>query len=256
MTKSLQIKDFDNIRLEISSPGLTGTNIEVPLFVLHSVAHVMNISLPISTAPSLKIIFEADRESPICYRAKQTIYLAAELIQWSRIAYQFTHELCHYVIPEDVHQNFRWLEESICELSSYYFLPKISKYWRRTGVNLTTDKHELYYPYFTSYVENNSHKANSFDFSSFASDTQISQDLKELMSDCEIRDKNAYIANNLLPIFQRLPKTWQAIPFLCYPSSNLSFRDFLEEWIKLSPIESRAGLCEVARLFGAKNLHM
>ncbi|MFZ9847126.1 MAG: hypothetical protein ACO3EE_03105 [Flavobacteriales bacterium] len=55
----------------------------------------------------------------------------------SAIIYQFSHEYCHYLIDSAIKNyegRFIWLEESLCELASYFVLEKYNKQ------NLITDK--------------------------------------------------------------------------------------------------------------------
>lgn len=155
------------------------------------------------------------------------------------------------MISGEVVSELCWLEESICELSSYFFLPKITKYWLRLGRsnNIETTK-QNYAPYFESYVIADQEKVEPFDLSLLISDPNASE-LNSLMNNYDLRKKNAYIAVKLLPIFKKYPKTWRAIPFLSKIPSGLSFSDSLVKWIELSPIEAHTGLQKMAELFGA-----
>lgn len=252
MQSSYSLKDFPQITLDCTTSNLLPGQIDNLLFVLHSVAHVTNISLPLVGIRPVVIIIDPTKKNPTCHRSLQKIYLSSPPTRWCKMAYQFAHELCHYVIPSEVPFNLRWLEESICELSSYYFLPKISKYWKRIGINLKTSDGELYYPFFTSYVEDDQKKAVSFDLASFCSSTHTSSDLLKLIKDCEIRNMNTHVANELLPIFKSHPKTWHAIPLLASINSNMSLEASLAEWIALSPEESHIGLQKIAQIFGTE----
>ena len=78
--------------------------------------------------------------------------------------------------------------------------------------------------------------------------SQIAYQLAHEM--CYQRSKNRYISLRLLPIFERFPKTWHAIPYLSKVPAQLSFPDSLAKWIELSPMESRNGLQELALVFG------
>ena len=163
--------------------------------------------------------------------------------------YQLAHEMCHTVIHGKVQQNLRWLEESICELSSYYFLPKLSEYWQNTAINLMTADGQLYYPCFKTYVENDVQKAIPFEISQLCK-TPKTQLAKKLDSDPYLRDMNSYIANRLLPIFQSHPNTWSAVPLLCNISDTSSLSDALLEWISISAAECRSALIEISNIFG------
>lgn len=251
MTSSYPLKDFPQIVLDCTASNLLPSQVGYTMLVLHSVAHVFNISLSLSNIRPVVIILDSARKNPTCYRTLQKIYLSSPPTRWCKMAYQFAHELCHYVIPSDVSSRLCWLEESICELSSYYFLPKISKYWKRIGVNLTSTEGELYYPFFTSYIEDDQKKAVDFDLSSFCSSAHSSNLLK-LINDCEIREMNAHIANEFLPVFKAHPDTWHAVPYLCQIKSDLTLKESLTEWLALSPEESRIGLRRIAQIFGAE----
>lgn len=177
------------------------------------------------------------------------IILNSNPSSWSRLAYQLAHEMCHTVIHGKVQQNLRWLEESICELSSYYFLPKLSEYWQNTAINLMTADGQLYYPCFKTYVENDVQKAIPFEISQLCK-TPKTQLAKKLDSDPYLRDMNSYIANRLLPIFQSHPNTWSAVPLLCNISDTSSLSDALLEWISISAAECRSALIEISNIFG------
>lgn len=69
-------------------------------------------------------------KAPVTYRERQEIYVKCPESDPYRFAFQFTHELCHYLIPGEVAKHLRWLEESIAVLASRYFflmLKTISK---------------------------------------------------------------------------------------------------------------------------------
>lgn len=246
----LPLKKFTQISVDCGSEEFSKIEGQPFLFVIDSLLHVMSISLPVESSPNVIISFDRSRNFPVCFRQIRTIFLTAPHSQWDRLSYQLSHEMCHMLIAEDVPENLRWLEESICELSSYYFLPKLSKYWRRKKcgfINASTNK--PYYPEFESYVKNDSKKATPFDLSTFASINPPS-DLIELTGNCELRFKNAHVANCMLPIFNKHPEIWHAVPYLCHITPNLSFQDSLKEWIALSPPESHTGLKKISNLFG------
>ena len=119
--------------------------------------------------------------------------------------------------------------------------------WKNPATN------KPYYPEFEKYAKNDRKKATMIDLPSFSA-TPIPDELQSLIDDCEIREKNAYIANSLLPIFDRRPNTWRAIPFLGDLKANESLEISLREWITLAPTEARAGLQRIALLFGVQVL--
>ena len=137
---------------------------------------------------------------------------------------------------------FKWLEESICETASYYFLPKLTKYWKRINVQLVDSDDNLYANLFTTYVVDNSAKAVPFNIFD-------QNEILNLENDCYQRGKNAYVANLLIPIFRKHCETWTAIHFLGDISEDLPLRDALKEWIQLSPRQCHNGLKQIYSLF-------
>lgn len=254
MGKLISVESFPQISVDCGDYDFLENPQNNTHFVISSLLHVMNNKLPIKGVPPTQIVFSENIEKPNCDRNSGFIFLAVNPNTWNQLAYQLAHEMCHRVIPNEVTKNLRWLEESICELSSYYFLPQLSKYWRRKNVNLVYSKtNKPYYPAFEEYVKNDRQKATAVDLPSFSS-TPIPNELQSLIDDCEIREKNAYIANSLLPIFDRRSNTWRAIPFLSNLKSNESLETSLREWITLAPTEARAGLQRIALLFGVQVL--
>lgn len=252
MGKLIQSQFFPQISLDCGNYDFLENPSNITLFVISSLLHVMDNKLPIKSVPQTTIAFSEKSDHPICYRDAGLIILTANPNAWDQLSYQLAHEMCHRIIPNEVVQNLRWLEESICELSSYYFLPQLSKHWRRKKYNLVYKKtNKPYYSAFEKYVENDKQKVVPLELSSFASDSP-SDESQLLVANCEIREKNAYIATSLLPIFNMHPNTWRSVPLLASLKSNASLESSLEEWIALSPEESRIGLQKIAQIFGAK----
>lgn len=67
---------------------------------------------------------------PVTYSNYNVILLSAENKFWCKYAYQFAHEYCHFQIGGNVPPQLRWFEESLCELASYFFLPRIGDLWK------------------------------------------------------------------------------------------------------------------------------
>lgn len=245
MGKLISINSFPQIHFNC---GKSDTADENMLLVIDTLLRVMNEVLPIQSV-STTITIQKERECPACFKESDLIILNSNPSSWSRLAYQLAHEMCHTVIHGKVQQNLRWLEESICELSSYYFLPKLSEYWQNTAINLMTADGQLYYPCFKTYVENDVQKAIPFEISQLCK-TPKTQLAKKLDSDPYLRDMNSCIANRLLPIFQSHPNTWSAVPLLCNISDTSSLSDALLEWISISAAECRSALIEISNIFG------
>lgn len=230
-----------DFRLQIS-PDDTLESLKPFVFVLDCITLLMKHYFPSLGSASLTILYSEDFDCPVCFRPLQMILLNTRPCYWSQIAYQFAHELCHYVIPGDVAQNLRWIEESICQMSSLFFLRAIGILWKTSGVSYATTDGAPYYPSFERYAQNDAQGAEVFQF-----DDSIM--ISYLESECEDRPKNKHLANHLLPIFTEHPGTWQAVPFLCQihePSLQKAF----DAWIQISPPAAHPGLRRIRDLFG------
>ena len=111
------LKLFPNFSVDFGdNPVATDPSI----LVVDSLLHVMNFSLPIHCHSNAVITIQQQRPNPVCYRENNLIILSCD-------AYQLAHEMCHLMIPNDVVPELRWLEESICELSSFFFSSRAFK---------------------------------------------------------------------------------------------------------------------------------
>lgn len=108
------------------------------VMVLDSVKSLFSKYFDSVDARPLSIINNApNRNSPEALREQHIIFLAVDATDengepgcyWCQFIYQFAHEFCHYIIPQNVAQTMRWFEESLCELSSQFFLLKSAEQW-------------------------------------------------------------------------------------------------------------------------------
>ncbi|MBE6025114.1 MAG: hypothetical protein E7231_18390 [Cellulosilyticum sp.] len=54
---------------------------------------------------------------------------------WCQVAYQLSHEICHYAVyalSKNGTESTPWIEETICEAFSLYFLDYLQKNWSKT----------------------------------------------------------------------------------------------------------------------------
>lgn len=250
MGRVIKLKYFPQFSVDLGDSTSITDDSETPIFfVLDSLLHVMNLSLPVQNYPHGTIVFVLESKSPICYKESNLIFLNCSKNKWDQVTYQLAHEMCHLLIHGKTIPELRWLEESICELSSLYFLPKISKYWKRLGIPYQTSDGMLYSPLFEKYALDTHADITSLDLTLFTENLDNSE-LSSLVKDCYQRSKNRYIAIRFLPIFKHFPKTWNAVPYISEIPAGLSFADSLVKWIELSPMDSRIGLQELATVFG------
>lgn len=231
---------YPNFKLETDKPFSVVENL---IYTLDSVTYLFTRYFPEALNRPLTVSIINDDAFPVCYREPKTIILNTFPEYWCQAAYQFAHEFCHYMIPYDVCTNMRWFEESLCETASCYFLLKLTKYWKRIGCTLCNTSGEPFADSFTSYVINEMNNYTTFNMLSPV-------EIANLEQDCYQRAKNRYVASHLLPVFQKYPNTWMAIPFLCQVKENQDFSNSLKEWTEMSLPESHCGVLEICHLFG------
>lgn len=92
-------------------------------------------NIPLQSDTSLKLVYrptDVPEFSPyLC-----TIYINTDDTKWDQFIFQISHEICHYIIFLCNITNYHyisWLEESICEAFSYFWLYKYSVQWNIIG---------------------------------------------------------------------------------------------------------------------------
>lgn len=153
---------------------------------------------------------------------------------WSQISYQFLHEYCHRAMrtgwAKGKDKRFCWLEETLCELSSVYFMKRMVQRWLHMPIKL--------YPRYSislhKYADNvfKKYENTDEDMHSFLQRERSSLEQNEYQ-----RYKNGFIMTRLLPLFERDAALWQAIPFIGrVPLERTEgLCDFLLLWKKILP---------------------
>lgn len=244
MTKEFYCAPFsfvNNYRMQIPAK-YNPDDYTALLFTLDCVAFLFRRYIPEIGAKPLNIIIAPERECPTCFSSMQTVFLTCTHPYWSKGAYQFAHELCHYAIPYGVPQQFRWLEESICQTASLFFLYELSDFWEKSDIPFLSSVRKVYAHNFAEYADNDA-KACAF------CDPRDPATLASLEADCYQRDKNAYIANLLLPIFRKCPDMWKAVPLLCRVPYLSSLEESLDVWQFLSPPTTHPGFSALRHIF-------
>lgn len=115
-----------------------------------TIIHLYNLDFK-KIPKSHKIVIDPNFEYPQTFKNECRIQIACDPVYYSQFAYQYCHELCHLMIDNDVYEDYRWFEESLCELASIYFLPIISKEWMNNHVDFKTHENKLFAPLFDEY---------------------------------------------------------------------------------------------------------
>ena len=224
-----------------------------------------------------KIAIKYNKEYPCCSPNYHEIYLAIRKNEINKnyyigiLIYQFAHELCHVMIHKDVgipcnmdkvnKTKSSWFEETICELSSLYFLSKLKDDWENFNP-LELNSYTCYEDtklYYNETILDLPRDKNEFEFSDYF---RIHLNCLEL--NWKDRLKNRWCALEMLPIFQnniKLQKEkstnlWhevknlQKIHDLVYSEKITSFKDFLYYWQACSSNhENKTSIHEIIDLF-------
>ncbi len=196
--------------------------------VLDALSNLFSQYVPGLKEKPLTIRYFPSDNTPMCAREWQLILLNCDISYWNQSAFQFAHELCHYAIPADVHPKLRWVEETICQAASTFFLFQLEDVFGKFP----------YARYFSGYAERAARAKEEFDWKDPA-------ELATLEGNPYLREKNTYVANHLLPVFWEVPKVWAAIPLLGSVHEAPSTQAGLDEWLRLTPPDLRPGLLRI-----------
>lgn len=156
---------------------------------------------------------------PMTFRKNNLIFLSSTGLFYVQHIYQFAHELCHFMVPDEVCESYRWFEETLCEAMSWYVLLKISERGKTAPI------HELdsVYASMNGYVANQQSKRIKIQTNSLSH--FISRNLSYFKKECYNRAANASIAYEIFPLFLDHPKLWNIVPHLHTLSDDMPLSD-------------------------------
>lgn len=209
------------------------------LVVLDRIISLFDVYMPAREELPLRVSLVHSEESPCCFRGSREIYLNTDIPYVSQAAYQFSHEMCHYRIPYLVADNLKWLEESICETASHFYTGRLAH--ELAG---REDHPELreYAPRFNRYLEDVMRESRDVDL-------QSPLQIRRLELNWYLREENRCVARQLLPLFERYPVLWQAVPCLGDVPPQFELTDSFRIWKKISPAICRQAIGEMQKIF-------
>ncbi len=161
----------------------------------------------VNSHPVLGVLYSSG--VPQTQRENALIFLASSGLYYLNHIYQFAHELCHFMVPGNVCPPYRWLEETLCQMMSWYVLQKLSETPAGAGVPQLASLYDRMLPY----VEQ-SQRAHCEIGSGCSLSEYISANLSHLRRDPYDRDMNSAIALGIYPLFLDRPELWKIVPFL------------------------------------------
>lgn len=211
--------------------------------VVDDVLEVFNQFAPIPLERQM-IITKWDRDYPMYSNDHKNIYLCpASPSNWAQITYQLSHELCHFFIYDGIKiQNYKWFEETLCELSSLFFLKQMSKYWNASISLQKKSYHSAFESYFNSAILD----VEKVSLTEAGKDSALANYLANHDVD---RLKNRYFAVKLLPIFEKSNALWKSVPDIATITEASDFRRFLLEWKKIANPEAKKTIQKIVHQF-------
>lgn len=213
--------------------GHSAPRIAQVLYLVRVVFQAVFGSATVSQHSKLAVIHSD--EGPQTFRCNELIFLSSQGEHYLQHIYQFSHELCHFMVPAEVCSPYRWFEETLCQAMSWYTLQRI--------YNLG-DNNPL--PWLSelcrqdpTYISSSQHRRiplNSASLSAF-----ISQRLPHLQGNCYDRDTNRTIAYEVYPLLEEHPSLWLIVPHLAKLRPDMSLSDAIHFLLQEAGAEEPGG---------------
>lgn len=169
----------------------------------------------------LAVMYSSD--GPQTFRENNIIFLNTTGTFYIQQIYQFSHELCHMMITNSVSEEFRWLEETFCELMSWYVLQIV--YNER--IDNPIDELKPIYEWIPEYIL--TCMGQRADIKNISVASFISQNYSYFQDNCYVRSMNAVVAYELFPLFIRNPQLWRCVPNMDQLDGTESLQNALQK---------------------------
>ena len=190
--------------------------------ITNMVTSLMKDTFKINDLASFNVLYDIQHGDPETIKSERLIYVTAVDIYWAQIIFQYSHELCHLLIAEPIPEQFKWFEESLCDLASIYFLQESAEKWP-----LSFPDHLDYQAKIRNYISDLS-VGEKFQLKElFNEQSEYSIYLKTNRYD---RSKNRHVALSMLPIFKAAPQIWKSVPLLRTGAEEETLKGFLQRW--------------------------
>lgn len=136
----------------------------------------------------------------------------------------------------------------MCETASLYTLRRFSATWGESPPRMEWAPYAPSLHRYTEQVVNEPHRR-------LPENTTLAAWFREnepaLRDNPYLRDRNEVVANQLLPILERNPGSWEAIGFLNLdvPDGETSFQEYLQQWYRRVPLQHRQFIRQTLGLF-------
>lgn len=202
--------------------GISKRDVDSPAHISAVLAEVREVFVDIfgpetvNAHPLLSVLYS--EEGPICFRRQCLIFISSQGDDYNRHIFEFSHELCHFMVPGDTCPEYHWLNETLCLMMSWYAIRRIHQN-RKTSPCKEILKDA--YDSMEQYIRND--KALKADLSDgITVPKYIRQNLEHLRQNgCDYR-RDRVIACEIFPLFCEHPELWRIVPFLSWLEPDLS----------------------------------
>lgn len=196
----------------------------------------------VSKHPLLSVVY--NEEGPVCFSGQTLIFLSASNdITLFQHMYQFSHELCHFMVNGKVCESYRWFEETLCQMMSWYTLLSIYCSRDTAPCEVLAANYDKMPHYLNQGIKQA--RLDGIPISEF-----VSGNLEHLQKECYNRPVNAAIAHELFPLFIKNPELWSIVPFLDQIRESNQLSDALRTLIKCAGLPPVVGDLLHQRLLG------
>jgi hypothetical protein len=251
--------EFRSINIRVQAGGFGGASAADITAVLQSAAGELFRYWPGTQLPSIDVYHRADHPQTDSRRAagnRIAIGLTARDNHWAQYSFQFAHECCHTLInytnderglARDRRYANLWLEESLCETASLFTLRALSRSW------LIAPPHAAwrdYAPWFAAYAEERLAMPEHHLPAGTSFVVWFRANEPALRQDSTRRDRNTIVAAQLLPIFEKEPRSWGALAFFSRAANpNQSLSQKFTKWRSSCPRELQRFIRKLAAVF-------
>lgn len=208
---TIKLKKYPDISLDMDERNQKNLQALADLF--EAIIKKMEFRFKSSPMLPLKIYVDPNANNPVCYTHQHKIVLSVtNSLYRAQAAYQFSHELCHWLIssPSDT-SNLKWLEEALCEAASRHILHELPHMnLRNRLLQSATDKSA--FRHYSSISRGAA--VQPWNLNCAYIDSAKSDGLRESLrkeSRSNLRPHIWYLGDQLLPIFEHQKDRWQDV---------------------------------------------
>lgn len=228
--------------------------------VLTTVADTLLPSFPQHAGERILVAYSDAGPSVLLEKSRDgahRVFLKVRDTRWDQFAYQFSHELCHVVTNHEhrelaqgvLARDHQWFEETLCEAVSLLTLERMTAHWEHAPPH---PGWQAYAPAFREYAQQLLNERHRHLPPGETLGQWFSANREALERNPYLRQENELLATHLLPLFETLPDSLEAIGYLNQSLPAASFTAYLASWYDCCPGQHRTFIMEVMALLDGK----